>query len=114
MREDERTFQGFTVGILLGLITVVGCASSFAYKYYATAMPNSCYEEGTLLGKSGNGGWSDLPLKECEPDPKPSPGAPSGKALKCITMLDTDFYELKADDQKCHADLNACQKGPQP
>lgn len=97
---------------------MVGCATAFPYRYYATSMPPSCYDLGQLLGKTGSGGWPDASLDQCKPDPDLPPGSPSGAPqpvkLKCMTMLVDDFYSLKADDEKCHADLQICQQGPQP
>lgn len=108
-------------GFVLGMVTVAGCATtgSFPWPYYSTQMPGECYQQGTLLGKSGADGWPDLPLSECEPDPLPSPGAspspgPSPVLLKCMTVKVDDFYSIQADDEKCHADLIACQQGAPP
>lgn len=98
------------IGSLLTLAVIFGgCASvSFPWPYYASHMADSCYDQGTLYGKPGSDGWPDLPLIECKPD--------AVKKLKCITLLDSDFYALKSDDMKCHQDLQSCQGGavPQP
>lgn len=98
--------QGFILGTVL---VVVGCAASFPFRYYSTSMPSSCYDQGTLLGKTGSSGWQDLPLDNCKPDPKPS-----GIALKCLTMLAPDYYSMKADYLKCQNDLIKCQGGNPP
>lgn len=113
------TAKGYSIGILMGIVTVVGCASTgFPWLYYNAQMPESCYDQGKLLGKTGSGGWPDLSLSECKPDPVPSgsptPGRPSPVLLKCMTMKADDFYSLRADDEKCHADLQICQQGPMP
>lgn len=109
-------FRGFSLGLLMGLLTVVGCASAgFPWRYYNTNMPDSCYDQGKLLGKEGKDGWQDLTLDQCKPDPDPSPGASPGPApvkLKCITVLVDDFYSIKADDLKCHQALQDCQNPP--
>lgn len=110
-------YRAFIGGYGLGLLTISACATAFPWKYYATDMPTSCYDQGKLLGKSGTGGWPDLTLDQCKPDPEPSPGSSpitQPVELKCMTMLVADFTELKADDEKCHADLNSCQHGAPP
>lgn len=94
------------MGYLLGIISIVGCASVFPYRYYATQMPESCYDSGMLLGKVGKDGWRDLPLNQCKPD--------DTVKLKCVTMIESDFYALKLDNQKCHLDLDSCQRGNPP
>lgn len=109
--------RGFLPGFILGALSIAGCAAVFPYRYYATQMPGECYDEGKLLGKLGAQGWPDRELKECKPDPEPSPGASPGievKRLKCITMIDDDFYALKDDDLKCHEALQTCQQGQPP
>lgn len=85
----------------LGVITMVGCAS-FPWRYYGTQMDDTCYDKGNLLGKQGKQGWPNLPLAECKPD--------VSIKLKCITVPIDDFYSFKADDEKCHSDLNSCEK----
>lgn len=127
--------RAFIAGFLFGLLTLLGCATTvmFPYKYYAAHIPDRtiteadvgksladlAYAEGILWGKAGSEGWSDLALNECKPDPIPSPDAsptpgPSPKLMKCTTMLNDEFYALKADDEKCHVDLQICQKGNAP
>lgn len=102
----------------LGILTIVGCATTFPWRYYATEMDDTCYDHGKLLGKPGKGGWPDLSLNQCKPDPTPTAtppaGAPKPIKLKCMTLLVDDWYSLKADDEKCHSDLVACQQGPKP
>lgn len=93
--------RGYFHGLVLSCLMVVGCASTMPYKYYATSMPDSCYDSGKLLG-SGDKTWPDIDLKECKP------GAQF--KMKCVTMLIDDFYLLKADYLKCHKDLQTCQK----
>lgn len=118
---------GFWSGFFIGAFAVVGCASTFPWRYYGAHLHSRpiieqdvgkdladlAYAEGVLYGKTGSNGWPDLPLNDCKPDPDPSPGAPSpGPSpikLRCITLMDSDFYSLKADDEKCHSDLDACQ-----
>lgn len=110
---------GFWSGFFIGVFCVIGCASSpiFPWHYYAPSLPSSCYDQGQLLGKLGSGGWPDLSMDECKPDPAPTPGQPQPSAspiqLKCMVMLVDDFYSLQADDEKCHSDLDSCQN-PQP
>lgn len=122
---------GFWSGFVIGVICVVGCASSFPWRYYGAHLHSRpiveadlgkdlaglAYAEGVLYGKLGKDGWPDRPLEDCKPDPDPVPGGPSPVAspvkLKCVTLMVDDMYSLKADDQKCHSDLDACQK-PQP
>lgn len=107
-------YTQFLLGYALGLITLAGCATAFPWHYFASQMPDSCYEQGKLLGKEGKDGWPDLPLTSCKPDPDSADPKIKPVKLKCITVLVDDFYSLKADDEKCHADLQACQKGPRP
>lgn len=108
-------FAGFLPGFIIGIFTMIGCASSpiFPWNYYNVQMPDGCYDQGKLLGKLGSDGWPDLNLDACKPDPDPTPGgpspAPSPIKLKCMTMLADDFFSLQADDEKCHSDLDACQ-----
>jgi hypothetical protein len=119
------------LGYALGLLTLGGCATTFAWRYYAPHIPDRkitqadvgksladlAYAEGLLWGKAGKDGWPDLGFEECKPDPDPTPGASPGPAprkLKCITLLDPDFYSLKEDNEKCHAELQKCQAGPEP
>lgn len=105
--------RGYPIGVLLGVLTVIACASTFPWPYYATKMPDSCYDQGSLLGKQGS--WPDLPLADCKPDPQPSPSTSSAPTmLKCITVKIDDFYSIKADDEKCHSDLKMCQAGKPP
>lgn len=99
-------FRGYLMGMILAALTVIGCATAFPWRYYATQMPETCYDAGKLLGKDGSDGWPDTDLNECKPD--------KTSRLKCITMLVDDFYSLKADDEKCHNDLKFCQKGAKP
>lgn len=123
--------RGFLPGFILGLLTIAGCATVFPWRYYNSNIPERkiteqdvgkslsdlAYDEGILLGKSGSGGWPDAPLNQCKPDPLPSPGAspsPVPDELKCVTVLVDDFYSLKADDEKCHANLQTCQQGAAP
>lgn len=94
------------IGFALGVTMMVGCSATFPYQYYATSMPEECYDKGNLLGKLGKDGWKDQPMTECKPG--------ASKKLKCITMFDGDFYSLKADDLKCHSDLQSCQRGSKP
>jgi hypothetical protein len=101
-----RTSLAFVTGMALGVFTVFGCATSFPWRYYATKMPDQCYDTGTLLGKSGKEGWPDAAMLECKPDAQVK--------TKCITVLVDDFYSLKTDDQKCHNDLQLCQRGAKP
>lgn len=120
-------------GFLLGVFTIVGCASAFQFHwpYYNAKLPareitqadigkdlgGLCYDEGILLGKLGADGWPDLPFAECKPDPIPSPGvspAPSPVLMKCGTFRLSDVHAVIADDEKCHSDLSACQQGPPP
>lgn len=127
-----RTFRsGVLIGFLAAVVGLIGCATAFPYRYYAEHFQSRAivqadvgkdladlvYQEGILWGKSGSGGWPDVPLNDCKPDPDPTPGTPSPVPspikLKCITMFDGDFYSLKADDEKCHSDLDACQH-PKP
>lgn len=106
--------RGFVPGFVLGCATIAGCASIFPYRYYNTQMPPECYDQGRLLGKLGPEGWPDLSLADCKPDPEPSPGSSIvPKRQKCTTLLDDDFYSLKADDEKCHEQLKMCQN-PEP
>jgi hypothetical protein len=108
------TYRGIMTGYLLGVFTIVGCASTgvFPWRYYGTQMDAECYDNGTLLGKAGKYGWPDKSLDECKPDPSPSPGASTKPTLlKCITLDVNDFYSLKADYLQCQSDLNNCQQG---
>lgn len=98
--------SGILTGLLIAAVMLVGCATVFPWPYYGPSMPDSCYDQGTLLGKTGSDGWKDLPLSECKPDAKVK--------IKCITQKIDDFYSLKADDMKCHKDLQICQKGNPP
>lgn len=126
--------RAFMVGFIFGMLALLGCATvSFPFKYYAAHLPDRkiteadvgkslaeiAYAEGLLFGKEGQDGWPDLALNECKPDPMPSPGAspnpgPSPKLLKCMTMMEGEFYQLKGDNEKCHADLQICQHGAAP
>jgi hypothetical protein len=109
---NRREVLSFVCG---AVVVLIGCASTFPYKYYATSMPGGCYDEGTLLGVSGSSGWPDVALDECKPDPAPSPGASTTPVLlKCITMMAPDFYASKAAYLKCQNDLKVCQTGPSP
>lgn len=110
--------KGVIAGYVLGVVTVVGCAN-FPYHYFSTKMPADCYDKGTLLGKADLGGWPDESLSECKPDAEPAPGTspspgPAPILLKCMTMKAPEFYSLKADDEKCHSDLDICQAGKPP
>jgi hypothetical protein len=98
--------KGFFPGFILGLLTVAGCASVFPYKHYGMDIPSECYDKGSLLGKLGKDGWPDLPMTECKPD--------LANKMKCQVMIESEFNSLKADDEKCHADLQKCQQGPTP
>ena len=98
--------KSFFCGYIIGIISIVGCASVFPWRYYAPQMPDACYDQGKLLGKNTGDGWPDLALDQCKPD--------SQIKLKCMVVLVDDFYAMKSDDEKCHADLQACQKPPQP
>jgi hypothetical protein len=102
MRNERLGFFG--IGTLAGICFMVACGAVgvFPYRYYSLALPDDCYDRGALLGKQGNGGWKDLPLSTCRPD--------KGNKLKCITVLDGDFYSAKGDYLKCEQDLSACQK----
>lgn len=84
-------------------------------------MSDACYDSGKLLGKLGTDGWPDVSLDQCKPDPVPSPNpdpkgspAPAPVLFKCVTLIRADWDSLKADDLKCHQDLQICQKGPAP
>lgn len=114
----KRTIVVALLFYTLGVLTIIGCATAFPYRYYAAEMPDTCYDQGKLLGKSGKAGWPDLSLKECKPDPTPTtspiPGDPKPVRLRCMTLMIDDWYSLKADDEKCHSDLDACLKGPKP
>lgn len=105
----------FLAGLITGIVCAFGCANGggFIWRHYAPEMPAECYERGTLVGKPGKDGWTDLSMKECEPDPEPSPGASPGiepVRLKCQILKEDDFRSLKKDDETCHADLIACEK----
>lgn len=109
-----------TIEALVIFMGVGGCATTFPWRYYGTKMPDrtitqadvgrsladTCYAEGTLLGKAGKDGWVDLPLSSCKPD--------QAKKIKCITQLDDEFYSEKSTLEKCQSDLDLCQKGPKP
>lgn len=109
-----KNWHSFILGSVLTFGTLFSCATTGAWiwPYYATQMPSSCYDQGTLMGPA-SGAWPDLALDTCKPDPipsgSPSPG-PSPVLLKCMTVKVDDFYAAKADDEKCHSDLIACQK----
>ena len=96
----------FVMGLVAGVCFMVACGSGpvFPYHYYGLSMPAECYEKGTLLGKTGKDGWRDIPLSNCLPDPK------GGTELKCITVLDGDFYAGKGDYLKCQQSLSDCEK----
>jgi hypothetical protein len=99
--------KGYIHGFLLGLCCVIGCASiPFSWNYYNTQMSDACYDNGKLLGKVGAGGWPDLSLDQCKPD--------SIDKFKCVTLLRVDWDSLKADNMKCHQDLQDCEKGAAP
>lgn len=126
-----KSWAGYLSCYALGLFTAVGCASSFPWRYYGAHLHSRpiieadvgkdladlAYAEGTLYGVLGKDGWPDRPLEDCKPDPDPSPNGPAPSAspikLKCMTLFIDDWYSLKADDEKCHSDLDACQK-PKP
>lgn len=114
----KNSLRGYPIGLFAGLLTVFGCATTFPWRYYGVQMPDSCYDQGRLLGKAGKNGWSDLTLDQCKPDPDPvtppKPGDPKPVKLKCMTILVDEFYSLKADDEKCHSALDSCQRGPKP
>lgn len=108
--------RGVIAGYLLGIATIVGCASAdlFPWPYYKAEMPDSCYDQGKLIARKG---FQNLDLKECKPDAAPSPGPiPTLQPvrIRCITVMYDDFYTIKADNEKCHNDLAACQAGPGP
>lgn len=102
------TNRGILTGYFLGVVTIVGCASSgvFPWRYYTTQMEPGCYDTGKLLGKLGKSGWPDKDLTTCKPDPSPTPGA---VLARCITLDIDDFYSLKADYLQCQSDLNNCR-----
>jgi len=109
-----KNWHFFILGVVLGIGTIFSCATTgFVWPYYATQMPSTCYDQGTLLGPVSST-WPDLPLNTCKPDPEPTPGTPtpmpSPVRLKCITLKVDHFYAAKADNEKCHADLISCQK----
>ena len=125
-----KTFRsGILVGFFTALILVLGCATQFPYRFYNAQIKSRAiteadvgkdlatlaYQEGVLLGKLGSDGWPDRPFADCQPDPIPSPGAspaPSPNLMKCTTLATPEFYSLKADDEKCHSDLDVCQHQP--
>jgi len=72
-------------------------AKTIPWPYYGL---EAVHYEGRLRAIDPN---NDKDLSMCIPDP--------GKKGKCIVMLGTDFYKLKADDISCHSDLMECQRG---
>lgn len=100
----------------LGVLTVAGCATSWPYRSYNAVIPDRVivaddvgrklsdlvYSEGLLWGKLGPEGWPDLGLDKCRPTP--------GNQMPCTTTLTPEFYNIKSDLQKCHVDLQECQK----
>ena len=110
----------FWIGCLVLVFSVASCATAFQWKYYNSSIPSRIitqadvgrslsdivYEEGIMLGKLNPNGWPDLPLSECKPD--------SAIKMKCVSMIENDFFDLKDDNEKCHSDLISCQKGPMP
>lgn len=98
--------HSFFTGYLIGVFTIIGCASVFPYKYYTPSMPDTCYDQGSLLGKLGDKGWPDLPLDECKPD--------AVVKAKCIVVIEQDFFALQGAYEKCQSDLTSCQHGPPP
>jgi hypothetical protein len=107
---------GFFPGFVIGVLTAFGCASTwvFPYRNYALDQPTDCFDQAKLLGKLGTGGWPDLPGDTCKPAPSPSPGQPEGNEMPCSIVMTSDWYILKADSEKCHNDLQNCQKGSVP
>jgi hypothetical protein len=88
----------FLIGFALGLILPTGCAS-IAYRFYGLNLPESCYEQGTLLGATGQ--YPNIPFTQCEPD--------NVVRGKCVIQLEQDFYRKEADLLTCQSDLKKCQ-----
>jgi hypothetical protein len=98
-----RAYRNVAMAYLLGVISMVGCAS-ISYRYYTMSLPDDCYDKGTLWGKQGSGGWPDLPFLDCKPD--------SGNKGKCIAMMTSEFISQKKDLDECHVALDSCQHPP--
>lgn len=90
--------RGFTLGVCCGFF-LFGCAvaTTIPWPYYGL---QAAHYDGKLLAVDPK---NDKDLSMCMPD--------ASKQGKCIVMLGPDFYQLKADDLKCHSDLDACQRG---
>jgi hypothetical protein len=87
-------------GATISMISLISCAS-VTYKYYGLTVPDTCYAEGSLLGKLGASGWQDLPFSECEPD--------ASLKGKCVVELASDHFAKETALEQCQSDLKNCQ-----
>lgn len=96
--------KNIILGIVIGF-ALAACAG-FRYRYYAPSLPDSCYDQGKLIGKDGKDGWPDLAFSECKPR--------DGVHPKCVVQLDGEFFSMKRDLIECRQALIDCQRGPKP
>lgn len=101
----------------LGVLSVCACASTPVYHWYNASFSENlvgsldvgkpiadlCYSNATLLGKTGDSTWPDLPYAECQPD--------ASVKGKCVTQLAADFFAKDQALQICESQLNTCQNG---
>lgn len=93
----------FFLGLVVGLTILTACAA-IKYKYYGIQIPDGCYAQGFLLGKSPTDkDWPDLPLTQCQPD--------SVNKGKCVVQKSDDFFAKDKELLECRAALDSCQRG---
>lgn len=93
--------KGFRLGLLLGLIALAGCATTFSYKYYF--LNGVTYSDGVLVGATAA---DDEPFMNCAPT--------SANAHPCTVMLTATFLQLKQDYLDMATQLATCQSGVAP
>lgn len=80
-------------------MVLIGCGTaSFNFRVYGL---NAKSYEGTLLGKDKTG-KDDLPLSVCQPDDKVKG--------KCIVILASEFFKMKADYLRIQTELSDLQR----
>lgn len=91
--------KGFWGGFFLAsILWSCAAATTIPWPYYGLQLAE--YKNGKLLAVDPK---DDKDISFCLPS--------NGQKGKCITMDGPDFYAFKADDLKCHTDLDACQRG---
>jgi hypothetical protein len=88
----------FMLGLAVGVISVLGCATKFPYRPYGLDVELVDTRDGKLLGPAAK---DDLPLDTCK--------ATDGRKTPCIVLMEDDFYAWKKERVEMLERLKACE-----